>query len=131
MTLDMKPVVCPLFILFFRCLTWGRKEKERKEKKRKKEKIPIKKKGRLLVRWRAERANKTTRRRRRRRRKAWQREIAFIAFLHGRLPPTSSRYVRGRAGNVPQSECRGKTPFLQIRIARCPFTTARCPFFSI
>ena len=26
----------------------------------------------------------------------------------GRLPPTSSRYVRGRAGNVPQSECRGK-----------------------
>lgn len=24
-----------------------------------------------------------------------------------------------------------KTPFLQIRIAHCPFTTARCPFFSI
>lgn len=34
MTLDMKPVVCPLFILFFRCLTWGREEKERKEKKK-------------------------------------------------------------------------------------------------
>lgn len=38
MTLDMKPVVCPLFILFFRCLTWGREEKERREKKKRKKK---------------------------------------------------------------------------------------------
>lgn len=88
MTLDMKPVVCPLFILFFRCLTWGRKEKERKEKKRKKEKIPIKKKGRLLVRWRAERANKTTRRRRRRRR-----NVAARNSVHRSSSRATSSYV--------------------------------------
>lgn len=71
---------------------------------------------------RAKRANKTT----------WtgtsSEETAFIALLHARLPPTSSRYVRGRAGNVPQSERRGKDSLFANTDRALSFYTAPLSF---
>lgn len=90
MTLNTKPVVCP-----FPCSSFPLRVSpglEKRFRQRRKEDCSLGGEQNEQIKQRG----------------PWQRETAFIALLHARLPPASSRYVRGRAGNVPQSERRGK-----------------------